>query len=280
MADRGLLVRSFKAWRRNNPAFLAAGISYYAVFSVVPALILALSVTGHIFRKSHTQGALVGELATLFNPDVAASIQALLKSAQKTATTATLVGIGLLLWGASHVFTSLQYVLNIVWQVPKRGGIGHLVAGRLKSFAMILTLCTAVVIFLSLDLGLAFVKHHMPDMVPRFMIRLMIQAASYSLYLGLFTVLFAMVFKFVPQTRVAWKDVWTGAFFTALMFTIARTVIAVYFSIRVIGSLYGAAGSVIVLLVWVYFSMQIFLFGAEFTHEYANASRPKTPPPA
>jgi membrane protein len=267
-----VLTRSFKSWRANNPAFLAAGISYYTVFSIIPALILVLAFAGRFFKNPRTQATLIADLAEMFNPDVAASIEVLLQSAEKAATTATIFGVGLLVWGASHMFLSLQYVLNVVWEVPKaKGGIRYFVAGRLKAFAMIFIFCLALVVFFTLDLGLAFVKHHVPELLPGIVARIFIQVSSYGLYLSLFTILFAMIFKFLPQTRVAWRNVWTGAFFTAVMFALARTLIALYFSIRVIGSFYGAAGSVIVVMVWVYLSMQIFLFGAQFTHEYGKS---------
>jgi len=266
--------QAFKIWHKDNPALLSAGISYFTLFSIVPAFVISIALAGHVFETYVPKQRIFGEIANLFNPEAAAAVQTMLFAANKSAAPATFFGILLLIWGASRAFWSLQSALNIIWGVAdKPRKVHHFVMDRVKALLMIVGAGLLFAIFFALDLSLTFVRRHLRVYLPHLAVRLFVVSTSYALFLGLFTLLFAMTFKFLPDVHITWKDVWAGAFVSAILFALARYLIALYFLFSMMATVYGAAGSVIVLLVWIYFSTQILLFGAAFARAW---SRPVT----
>ncbi len=268
----GLFSEAFKAWKKGRPAMLSASLSYFTLFSLVPAIVITLKLSGQVFEALTVKQKMLEEIADWFTPEVATSVQTLLSAAEKASAKATLFTAGFLLWAALRMFTQIQDALNDVWNVGAPKGFRDWLASRFRAVLMIAVFSVVVILFLSVDLTFAVLKKSLVKIFPVVLIKGVIPFISFSLALALFTVLFAMIFKLLPDRPIAWKDVWVGAMVSSLLFAFARWLITFYFSHSLIASFYGAAGSVLVLLIWIYFSMQIFLLGAEFTRVYSESN--------
>ena len=260
-------------WMEDQAPTLGAALAYYTVFSLAPLLIIAIAIAGLVFGPDAAQGQIFDQLRGLLGEAGAKSMQDLVENANAKPAAgifATFIGLVTLLFGASGVFGQLQTSLNAIWGVqPKPGrGVLGIIQDRILSFGFILVVGFLLLVSLLLTAAIAFVGEWFGGMVPG--MEFLIQILNSVLSLAVITLLFAMIFKFLPDAKIAWHDVWIGALITAALFTVGKFALGLYLGKSGVDSSYGAAGSLIVLLLWVYYSSQILFFGAEFTQAYAN----------
>lgn len=261
------------AWSEDNVPRHGAALAYYTVFSIVPFLVVVIAIIGLIFGREATEGYILDQIANLIGPQSAEALKEMLQRASQPSTgiVATVIATATLLLGASGVFGQLQDSLNSIWGVrPQEGrGIWGVLKDRFVSFTALLGTAFLLLVSLVVSAGLAAMGEWFGGWLPgpEVMLHLLEFLLSYAIITGLF----ALMFKLLPDARVAWNDVWIGAGLTALLFTVGKFALGLYLGKSDIGSAYGAAGSLVILLVWVYYSAQIFLFGAEFTQVYAKA---------
>jgi len=279
-----LLRQTAQSWLDDYAPSMGAALAYYTLFSLAPLLLIVISVAGLIFGEDAAHGEITYQLRSLMGDAGASAVQDLLASVRQPAegSVATAVGLLLLLVGATTVFAELQDALDRIWRVQARirtKGWLALVRARLLSFGMIL----AIGFLLSVSLVVSAVLALLGKWVePLFGGWYVVGATANAIgSFLLVAAMFALIYKVLPRVRVQWKDVWTGAVFTALLFTFGKLLIGLYISRFGVISGFGAAGSLVIVLLWVYYSAQVFLFGAEFTWVYANAcgSRKPAPPP-
>ena len=268
-----LLKQAAWDWLDDQAPTLGAAVAYYTVFSLAPLLIIAMSIAGMVFGREAAQGQIFDQLRNLIGEASAGAMEEVVQSASSkpaTGVVATIIGFVALIVGASGVFGQVQTSLNAIWRVePKPGrGLWGLLQDRVLSFGFILIVGFLLLISLILTAVIAFIGEWFGGFVPG--IEMFIQILNAILSLAVITMLFAMIFKFLPDVKIAWRDVWIGALITAVLFTIGKEVLGLYLGKSGVASSYGAAGSLIVLLLWVYYSAQIVFFGAEFTKAYAN----------
>ena len=267
----GLLKETFKEWQEDKASRLAAALAYYTAFSIAPLLVIAIAIAALVYRGD-AQVEIFKQLQGLVGADAAEAIHSLLDSSRKPTegTIATLISIALLFFGASNIFTQLQDSLNTIWEVtPKPGrGIKGIIKDRILSFGMVLGIGFLLLVSLILSAVLTALGNYLGGMMPG--LEFLWSVLNFLLSFGVISVLFALMFKFLPDVKITWGDVGIGAVITALLFTIGRSLLSLYLSNSGVGSTYGAAGSLVVLLLWVNYSAQILFFGAEFTQVYAN----------
>lgn len=266
-----LLKAAAKEWSEDKASRHAAALSYYALFSIAPLLIIAIAVAGAVFGEEAARGRLTDELGGMLGKDGAQAVQTLIENASKPKEgfISAALGIVALLFGASGAFAQLQDSLNTIWEVrPKPGqGILAMVRKRFLSFGMVLVIAFLLLVSLVVSAALSALGAWLGGMLPEQ--ELLMRAVDLAVSFAVVAVLFAAIFRFLPDARIAWGDVWTGAVVTALLFTLGRYLIGLYLGRGAVGSAFGAAGSLVVVLLWVYYSSQILLFGAEFTQVYA-----------
>lgn len=272
-AQFGTLVKkSLSAWDDDDASSMGAALAFYTIFSVTPLLVMVIAIGGMLFGRDAAQGHVLAQLRDLTGPAGAQAIEDLLRSADNPAQNATAVVIGsiVLLFGATSVFAELYGDLNRIWRTPtapRVSGLWHLVRTRILSFGMILGIGFMLVVSLVFSALLAAAgeiwRSHLSGWPT--VVRLINGVVS----LATVTVAFAMIYKFLPRARIAWADVWVGAAATAALFEAGKFLIGLYVSGMRIATPFGAAGSMAVLMIWVYYSAQIFLLGAEFTWVYA-----------
>ena len=268
-----ILKRTFWEWLEDQAPTLGAALAYYTVFSLAPLLIIVISIAGLVLGKEAAQGQIFQELRGLLGTESGKAVQDIVQSTSadpSTSLLASVVGFVTLLFGASGVFGQLQTSLNAIWGVqPKPGrGLFGIVRDRFLSFGFILAIGFLLLVSLVLTAAIAFLGQQFGSMIPR--MEALVQSLNSILSVAGITLLFAMLFKFLPDARIAWHDVWIGAFITAALFTVGKFALGFYLGKSGVASSYGAAGSLIVLLLWVYYSSQIVFFGAELTQVYAN----------
>jgi membrane protein len=267
-------------WWEDNAPRLGAALAFYTLLSLAPLLVVVTAIAGLTFGKSAAEGQIVAEIQDLVGPRGAEAIQTLLANAHEpmTGLVATAVSLVVLLLGATGVFTELQDALNIVWEVESRrpSGVWAAIKDRFLSFVMVLVIGFLLLVSLVASAALTAMSHVAGGLLPNSAGWLRI--ADFVVSFAVITLLFAMIYKVLPDARVAWSDVWVGAAVTALLFTVGKFLIGLYLGSSGIGSTYGAAGSLAVFLVWVYYSAQILFLGAEFTQVYARwRGRPIVP---
>lgn len=258
----------FSAWSEDNAFRLAAALAYYAVFSLAPLLIIAIAIAGWVFDDQAAQGQMIGQIKELIGYAGAQTIQTLIENASR-ANSRLASGIGLLslVFGATGVFVSLQDGLNTVWQVkpkPQNMLIGFL-RQRLRTFTMVLGIAFLLLVSLVVSAAIAAAGKYFGAGAADVW-----QFGNFIVSIGIITLLFAMIFKFLPDVNIAWSDVWLGAFVTAVLFTLGKFGIGLYLGQSSLTSVYGAAGSLVLILAWVYYSSLILFLGAEFTRAYAT----------
>lgn len=267
-----LLKEAFEKWSTDKAPRLGAALSYYTVFSLVPLLVLTISIAGLVFGTEAAQQAIMTQIESLVGPQSAAAIKQMLEIAQKPSSGmfASIIAVATLLLGASGVFAQLQDALNTIWGVePKTGrGLWGTIKDRFFSFMAVLGTGFLLLVSLVLSAALAAIGKLFQGWLPRH--EALLHLANSAMSFGVITLLFAMMFKLLPDAKITWRDVWIGAGLTSLLFTIGKFLIGMYLGKAEVGSAYGAAGSLVILLVWVYYSGQILLYGAEFTAVYAN----------
>ena len=268
-----LLRQVVAAWLDDYGPSMGAALAYYTMFSLAPLLLIVIAVAGLVFGEDAARGEIRAQLSGLMGDAGATAVQGLLSSVPKPAegVAATALGVLLLLLGATTVFGELQDALDRIWRVParqQRSGWLVLVRSRLLSFGMILAIGFLLMVSLVLSAVLASMGRWWGPAFGEW-----VALAETSNAIGSFlmaAVMFALIYKIMPRVRVDWRDVWIGALVTALLFTLGKAVIGLYVGRSGIASGFGAAGSLVVVLVWVYYSAQIFLLGAEFTWVFAN----------
>jgi membrane protein len=259
-------------WSDDNASRLAAALAYYALLSLAPLLVIAVSVSGFFFGDDAARGKVVAELSGIVGSEAAQSIQAVVSGAQSPTkgVIGTIVGIVTLFLGASGVFGELQASLNAVWEVktkPGRGVLGQ-IRDRFFSFTVVLGVAFLLLISLVMSSVLSAVGTFFAEILPGG--EMLWQGVNFFISLGVVAVLFAFIFKYIPDAEIKWRDVWWGGLVTAVLFTIGKFALGLYLGKAAVGSAYGAAGSIIALVVWVYYATQIFLLGAEFTQVQAR----------
>jgi YihY family inner membrane protein len=279
-----MIKATVKAWVDDYAPSMGAALSYYTLFSLAPLLIIVIAVAGMVFGQEAAQGEIVAQLRGIMGEQGAVAVEGMLKAAREPAKSvvATIVGIAILLLGATAIFGELQSALDRIWRVPapkNESGIWHLLRTRLLSFGLVLGLGFLLVVSLVVSAALAALGKWWGGWFKDWDVFL--ESLNFAVSFGIFTLLFAMIYKIMPRAKISWRDVWTGAAVTALLFTIGKVLIGLYLGKSSVASGFGAAGSLVVLIAWVYYSAQIFLFGAEYTWVYANrhGSRVQTPAP-
>ncbi|KAF0160011.1 MAG: membrane protein [Syntrophaceae bacterium] len=280
-----ILIRAAaSSWVDDYAQSMGAALAYYTLFSIAPLLLIVISVAGLIFGVEAARGEIVGQLQGLMGRQGAEAVQGLLESVNKPAesVTALLIGGILLLIGATTVFAELQDALDRIWRAPKRnnGGIWGLLRERVLSLGMIMGIGFLLMVSLVVSAVLAALGKLWGPLFAEWAI--LANVINFIVSLAFTTTVFAMIYKIMPRVKVNWADVWIGAAVTALLFTLGKFLIGFYIGKSGLTSGFGAAGSLVVMLVWVYYSAQIFLMGAEFTWAYAITfgSRREQPVPA
>jgi membrane protein len=268
-----LFKEAFLAWMNSKAPRMGAALAYYTIFAVAPLFLMALSMAGFFFGKEAARRELFGQVYGLVGHDGGEAIQTLVAAANRPraglwATVGALVTLGI---GATAVFVELKDALNTIWGVQPKPGSGarNFVKDRLLSFAMVLGIGFLLLVSLVLNAALAGLGTFASGLLPEQ--KLLWGAVNFLVSLGVITLLFAMILKLLPDVQIAWRDVWVGAFVTALLFNLGKFLIGYYLGRSSTVSIYGAAGSFIILLLWVYYSAQILFFGAQFTR--LNAAR-------
>jgi membrane protein len=276
-----VLVATFMGFINDNGLKLSASLAYYTIFSLAPLLIITISLAGLFVPPDVATGRLYPEISHYVGPQAALQIQAVLKNLQLAGKsfTAVIIGVVVLLLGASSIFVEIQDSLNIIWRVkakPKRGWL-KLIQNRFLSFSLIISLGFLLLASLIVNL----VIHALGGWIERFLpavTKLLIEGINLALTFIIISVLFGIIFKFLPDVKIRWKDVRSGAFFTAVLFMIGQYAINYYIQYTARSSAYGAAGSILVILVWIYYTSAILYIGAEYTQVYAEAIGSKIEP--
>jgi membrane protein len=269
----GLFKQTLTEFGEDKVPRLGAALAYYTIFSIAPLLLIAIAIAGFVLGKDAAQGQLVGQLKGLLGSGAASAIEEMIRNAAKpkAGTIATIVGIVTLLFGASGVFGELHDGLNTIWDVKKKkvSGIFGFIKDRFLSVAMVMGVGFLLLVSLIIDTAVSFMGKWMSRHLPGG--ETLWQIIELGLSFAVITVMFAMIFRFLPELKIEWHDVWFGAAFTAFLFVIGKFGLAFYFGKAAVGSSFGAAGSLVLLLVWIYYSAQILYFGAEFTQVYARS---------
>jgi len=269
-----LLKQTFQEWLQDKAPQLGAALAYYTVFSLAPLILVLLAVVGVIFRHdpAGAWNKITQQMSYFLDQSAVQIVQNIAQKASQSGKglIATIIGVVLALFGASGVFGQLQDALNTIWGVNAKpgGGIWGFLRSRFLSFTMIGGVCFLLLVSLTLESVLKAFSHYVQSVLPG---GIVIAMSVYLIFdFGVIVLLFAMIFKFLPDVKIQWRDVWIGAVMTAVLFGVGKWALGFYLGSGTAGSAYGAASSLITLLLWVYYSSQILLFGAEFTQVYAE----------
>lgn len=272
MITFSLLKETVSEFMEDKAMRLSAALAYYSVFSLAPLLVIAISIAGAIFGKDAARGAIQYQLTGAIGSDSALAVQEMIESVHHSDSNVimTIVGVVILLITASGVFAQLKDAMNTVWDIEPKpgGGVKGFLKTRLLALSMVLVIGFLLLISLILSATTSAVTGWMGNLLP--MPAFIFQGISLLVSIAVVTVLFAMIFKILPDADVEWRDVWSGAFLTACLFSIGKMLLALYLARESTASAYGAAGALILLLSWVYYSTNILLLGAEFTQVYAR----------
>ena len=252
---------------------LGAALAYYTIFSLAPLLLIVIAIAGLAFGHDAAQNKIFEQLKGVMGPTTASDVQEMVKNAAKpkSGSVATIIGLVTLILGASGVFGQLKDALNTIWDVEPRkgGGILIMIKDRFLSFAMVFGTGFLLLVSLVIDTAITAMGTYATDHLPGGEALWHIVELLFSFCV--ITVLMAMIFRFLPDLRIEWRDVWLGATLTSLLFILGKFALGIYFAKSAVGSSFGAAGSLVIVLLWVYYSAQILLFGAEFTQVYARS---------
>ncbi len=259
--------QTFSAWNDHEAPRLGAALAFYTILSLAPLVILVIAVVALVFGHSNAQDQIINEVQSIIGSDGANAVKTMIEHAQKPASgiVASILGVVTLLFGASGVFGELRSALNKIWDVkPVSGsGVTGLIKDRFFSFGMVLAIGFLLLVSLVLSAGLAAMGKFFGGVLP--MPEIVLTAINFVVSFVGISVLFALIFKYVPETKITWREVWAGSVATAFLFTLGKFLIGLYLGKAGVGSAYGAGGSLVVVIVWVYYSSMIFFFGAEFT---------------
>ena len=267
-----LLSETYKEWRKDNAQTLGAALAFYTTFSMAPLLIIVIAIFGVILGKETVQVEILRRAQELIGAQGAAAVKMMIGAAYRPGTglAATIIGILVILVGSTSALVMLTHSLNIIWgaNLNAKAPIWNLIKERLLSFAMILVIGLLLVLSLLLSIVLSFLTGFFQNLLP--VPPFFIEVCDFVLSFLLITLLFAVVYKVLPNVKIAWADVWVGSAITALLFTLGKFLFGMYLARSSIRSAYGAASSLAIILMWVYYSAQVFLMGAESTQVYAN----------
>ncbi|MGV2866562.1 YihY/virulence factor BrkB family protein [Achromobacter sp. AGC39] len=267
-----LVKQTVTNWLDDYAPSMGAAIAFYTVFSLAPLLIIVIGIAGFFWGREAAQGQLLDQVSAMVGAEGGKAVESVVLGAQEPAQgiAATVISVVMLVIGATTVFSELQSALDRIWKVnaKKQSGIWALIRARLLSFGLILTLAFLLLVSLVVSTLLAALGSWVGGGIPGWGV--LLQAVNEAITLGILTLLFAMIYRFMPQVSVAWRDVWAGAFVTAVMFEIGKFLIGLYMAKASVASSYAAAGSLVIVLIWVYYAAQVFLLGAEFTRVYAE----------
>jgi membrane protein len=266
-----VVTKAAKAWLEHDASTMGAALAFYTVFSIAPILIIAIGIVGIVVHGNVLQADLLTQAQNLLGATGASAVRDLLTSAEylDKSRIATSIGVVTLLFGASSVFVELQNSLDKIWEIPKRKrmhGVWQIIRARFLSLGLVLGVGFLLMVSLVVSTLMAAFGTWLASMMGHWRVTLLV--IDVALTLGISAVLFALLFKYVPQERLAWADVWVGGIVTAALFSVGKFAIGYYLGKSAFSSVYGIAGSFLVLLLWTYYSAQIFLFGAEFTRFY------------
>ena len=277
-----LLEESGVAWLEDNAPSMGAALAFYAILSLAPVLIVATAVAGMGFWQKAAEAEVLRQMQALVGETTARVLQTSIQSANRPAlgVIASTIGIGTILVGASGAFVELQDALNKIWRVERKseGILLSAIRRRLLSFSLVLGTGFLLLLSLVSSAMLGAVQRYMGHLLPWPVFSL--ELIDFLLSFGVITLLLAMVFKLLPDTDIAWNDVWIGAAIASFLFTAGKVLIGLYLLGSAVSSAYGAVSSPLVVLVWIYYSAQILLFGAEITHVYANQHGSRVEPPS
>ncbi|MFW9264034.1 YihY/virulence factor BrkB family protein [Nostoc sp. CALU 546] len=267
-----LFQETFKEWSEDKASRLAAALAYYTIFSIAPLLIIVIAIAGAVFGEEAARGQIVGQIQGLVGQDGAEFIQTAINNANKpqTGAIASIISVVVLLLGATGLFTELQDSLNTIWEVkPKPGrGVTNIIRLRFLSFAMVIGIGFLLLVSLVISTALAALVTYFSNLLPG--LDFIWQILNFILSFAITTFLFGLIFKVLPDVKIAWSDVLIGAMLTSFLFSIGRFLLGQYLGNGSFGSAYGAAGSLVVILAWVNYAAQILFFGAEFTQVYSR----------
>lgn len=266
-----LFLDAFTEWNEDRGTRLGAAVAYFTIFSFAPLLVVVIAVAGSVLGEKAVRGDVVGQIAGLVGLNTAELIQTMIveSSKPKTGLVATVIGVITLLLGTTGLFAELHDDLNIIWKITaKPRGIVATIRDRFIAFLVVLGIAFLLLVSLVVSAGVVAVGRALGSDLPT--LAFVLQMSNFVISLGVGTILFAIIYKVLPDAEIAWRDVWVGAGVTSFLFTIGQFLIGLYVGYSGAASAYGAAGSLVILLLWVFYSAQILFFGAEFTQVYAN----------
>ncbi len=267
-----LFVKTFNAWNDDDPWRLSAVVAYYAVLSLPGLMVILINIVGSIWGAEIVQGQLTNEIALVLGQDAADTIKTMISETLDTEKNlvSTLIGIATMIFGATGAFYQLQVSLNKIWKVEDSGKFSFkkLLTDRARSFAFILVIGFLLLISFIISAVIAALNSYVKELFPNIVLYVA-YLLDMILSIGVVTTLFALMFKYMPDAKIRWKTVWIGAFITAILFTLGKYLLGLYFGTSNPGSTYGAAGGIVLVLLWVSYSCLIFFFGAEFTRIFS-----------
>lgn len=267
-----LVKETLDGWSAVNGTMLAAALAYYATFSLAPLLVITISVAGMVFGEAAVTGALMEQLNGLLGPQVAQTLENIINNVQRNPSgdLAALISLAVMIVGASILFVQLKRAINFLWGIAPQPGQGLIITIRSHLLSFVMVLAMGLLLVAAMGLGTILITlGHLVDVLPE-AIQELLPSVNIGLIFVIFAVFFAVLFKTLPDAHIAWSDVFLGALVTAFLFTVGEYLIGFYLSRADLGDAFGAASSFILLLVWVYYSMQIILIGAKFTQVYSN----------
>lgn len=276
-----LLRETYRQWNEREPFNNSIIIAYYTIFSLPGLLVIIINVAGYFYDKNQVTSQITGQIQGMIGGDTAADVQSIIDKASETKGTiiSSILGIATLLFGATGVFYQLQQILNKMWEVkpqPKQKFL-KLIRDRVFSFGLILAVGFLLLVSLVISAGLSALSEWAGGYVAE-SLTIVFSVLDFIVSLGVVTMLFASIYKFLPDAKIGWRDVWIGALMTSVLFVIAKVGLGLYFGKSDPGSTYGAAGSIILIMLWVSYAGMILLFGAEFTQVFANQYGKKVQP--
>jgi membrane protein len=277
-----LLRDTVNAYIEDDALSRGAAIAYYTVFAIAPVLVIVIAIAGLAYGEEAARGAIVGQLRGMMGKEAAEAVQTMVASASNKTTGrfAAVLGIGTLLVTASGIFGEMQAGLNKIWRAePHTSTVTRLLRARAVSLGLVAALAFLLMVSLAASAAITAFSHMLQNVLPN--IDLLLHAVNVVLSIVLISALFAVIYKVLPDKPISWHDVGVGSVVTAVLFTIGKTIIGLYIGSSQVASSYGAAGALVIVLLWIYYSAQIFLIGAEFTRVWAahHGSRAAPPPP-
>ncbi|MTI20327.1 YihY/virulence factor BrkB family protein [Fulvivirga sp. RKSG066] len=274
------IIRYFKLFKatgkkffEDDPMGYSASIAFYTIFSLPAILIITMVIAGYFYEDQEVKQTIIDQIQRMFGSESAGQVTKIMENASQSASSiiAKIVGIGTLIFSATTVFMSLQNALNSIWKIkpkPKKEVLGYIM-NRVLSFAMVMSIGFLLLVSLVIDALIVIFNNMLEEWLSGVTFYI-ISGINALVSLGIITLIFALIFKVLPDAKIKWRDVWVGAFVTTLLFALGKYLIGFYLGASSVGNAYGAAGSLVLLLVWVYYSCVILLFGAEFTFVYSR----------